>query len=85
MSDCLTTLQFETAENEIIKVITEMNEGDERHLFCAQDFSGILINIVNTQFAHLPLKAKLMSQNDEGLTIKVKYPRNGEGCCGCCS
>lgn len=78
-------INFENAETELHNIISELKEGEERHLTCKKDFSNSLIKVINTHFSHLPLKAKLLDESSNGILIKVKYPKAGEGCCGCCS
>lgn len=70
---------------EIESIISKIKEGDEVHLYCEVDFSTNLINVMNEKFAELPIKAKMLTKGDSGMTIKIKYPKAGEGCCGSCS
>ncbi len=79
------SIELDKAESKIIDLVTNLQEGDEHLLFCKDDFSNILISVINEKFSHLPLKAKLMNQDEKGILIKIKYPKAGEGCCGCCS
>lgn len=72
-------------DQQLESIISNLKEGDELHLFCEVDFTSNLINLMNEKFAELPVKAKMMNQDESGMTIKVKYPKAGEGCCGSCS
>jgi hypothetical protein len=79
------SLDLDKMESSILEIVKNLKEGEERQLFCKDDFSNVLIKIINENFAHLPLKAKLLNHDENGVLIKIKYPKEGEGCCGCCS
>lgn len=82
VTKCLTK---ENAQELLLTLIGKMNEGDENYFSADYDFSKELIETIQKNFAHLPLKAKFMEEGPKNFIIKVKYPKAGEGCCGCCS
>jgi uncharacterized protein (DUF2249 family) len=69
----------------ISEKVKALKEGDEIFLKANHDFSKMLIEVIQNEFFELPLKAKFMEEGPTNWTIKVKYPKAGEGCCGCCS
>lgn len=93
MTAMMTKLENEiinlTPENlvaELDAIIGDLKEGDTKLLFCKNDFSDDLVNLMNQKYTNLPLKAKLLMQGDQGVQIKIVYPdAKGGGCCGCCS
>lgn len=73
-------------KEELDKIIGGMSEGQKLSLFCENDFSKNLIDLMNEKYMDLPLKAKLLSEGKDGYIIKLVYPDSkGGGCCGCCS
>ncbi len=78
-------LSKENASEVLHSQISKMNEGDENYFSADYDFSAQLIEMIQKNFANLPLKAKFMEEGPKNFVIKVKYPKAGEGCCGCCS
>lgn len=67
-------------------IISMMKEGDMKLVSNEKDFSKELIDLMNTKFPNIPLKAKLLTEDENDFLIKLVYPNsNGGGCCGSCS
>lgn len=74
----------ESVSQELTQLISAMKEGDVHILEANYDFSTDLIEVVKRNFSQLPLKANMIEEGPSRWKIKVKYPADGESCCGCC-
>lgn len=82
--DNVVSLSKDTMKNSIEEKIKALAVGGEIHFKGDHDFSKTLIEVLNEHFSDLPLKARFMEEGPSNWIIKIKYPKEGEGCCGSC-
>ncbi len=82
--DNVVNLSKESMKETLLEKIKTLCEGEEFHFKADHDFSRDLIEVLQENFYESPLKAKFLEEGPEQWIIKVKLPKEGEGCCGCC-
>lgn len=82
--DNVVLLSKDSMKQTLLEKIKSLSVGEEFHFKADHDFSRTLIEVLQENFYESPLKAKFLEEGPQHWIIKVKLPKEGEGCCGSC-